>query len=226
LKAARADNGAMPAGRKHAQEGAMEDFFATVAMLWPAGREDYHWHVLPGSELLRERLCRPYAGLLEREELAPVRPEYMHITIQHLAPVSAITDAGLTDIVNVAQDGCASFAPFAVIAGRAEAWETSVVCPLRPGYLLGQLWHVVTNATRTVAGSRLDIIPAVFHPHMTLAYATGHVEQAEIRAWLADCEATEVAFPVTRLVLVSQKHDGREITFRVVSEIPLTGEEP
>lgn len=204
----------------------MEDFFATVAEHWPAGREDYHWHVLPGTELLRERLRRPYDGLLEREELAAVGPEYMHVTIQHLAPVSDITDAELTDIVNLTRDGCASFAPFAVIAGRAEAWETSVVCPLRPGYLLGQLWHVVTSATRTVAGSRLAIHPAVFHPHMALAYATGHVEQAEIRAWLADCEATDVAFPVTRLVLVAQKHDGREITFRVVSEIPLADEQP
>jgi len=204
----------------------MDDFFATIARRWPAGREDYHWHVLPGSELLRERLSRPYADLLQRAGLAPVRPEYMHITIQHLAPVSAITDAELSDIVNIARDGCTNFAPFAVIAGRAEAWETSVVCPLRPGYLLGELWHVVTSATRTVTGSRFAIRPAVYHPHMALAYATGHIEQAEIRAWLADCEASEAAFPVTRLVLVAQKHDGREITFRVVSEIPLAGEQP
>lgn len=201
----------------------MDSFFAATAIRWPAGREDYHWHVLPGSERLRERLVQPYGELLEHAGLVPVRPEYMHITIQHLAPVSAISEAELTAIVTIVRDRCASFAPFAVIAGRAEAWETSIVCALRPGYLLGSLWSVVTSATRRVAGSRLAIHPAVYHPHMALAYSTGYAGQDGIRAWLADCVATETAFPVTRLVLVAQKHDGREITFRILSEIPLAG---
>lgn len=155
----------------------MDSFFAATAIRWPAGREDYHWHVLPGSERLRERLVQPYGELLEHAGLVPVRPEYMHITIQHLAPVSAISEAELTAIVTIVRDRCASFAPFAVIAGRAEAWETSIVCALRPGYLLGSLWSVVTSATRRVAGSRLAIHPAVYHPHMALAYSTGYAGQ-------------------------------------------------
>jgi 2'-5' RNA ligase len=201
----------------------VEDFFATIAGRWPAGREDYHWHVLPGTELARERLARPYAELTGQAGLAPVRPEYMHITVQHIGPVQDVTVDELAEIVGRVRAGCSGVASFAVTAGRAEAWETSIVCPLRPGYLLGTLWHLVTSVSRAVTGTRLAVSPAVYHPHLALAYGIAHADQAALRAWLADCDAAEAALPVTRLTLVAQEHDGREITFRVVDEIPLTG---
>lgn len=59
----------------------MEDFLATVAERWLGGRDDYHWHVLPGAELTRGRLVRPYAELTSRVGLAPqYGPEHMIIT--------------------------------------------------------------------------------------------------------------------------------------------------
>lgn len=181
--------------------------------------------MLPGTELARERLARPYADLTSHPDLAPVRPEYMHVTVQHIGPLQDIAPDELADIVDRVRTGCSSVAPFAVTAGRAEVWETSIVCPLRPGYLLGTLWHLVTSASKAVLGRRLDISPAVYHPHLALAYATAHVDHAPLRAWLADSDAAEAALPVTRLVLVAQQHDGREITFRVVDEVALTGEQ-
>lgn len=201
----------------------MEDFFASVADRWPPGREDYHWHVLPGTELARERLARPYADMTNQPGLAPVRPEYMHVTVQHIGPVQDIAADELAEIVGRVRAGCRGVASFAVTAGRAEVWETSVVCPLRPGYLLGNLWHLVTSASSAVAGARLEIRPAVYHPHLALAYAMARVDQAPMRAWLADCDTAESALPVTRLVLVAQQHDGRGITFRVVDEVALGG---
>lgn len=164
----------------------MEDFFATIADRWPADREDYHWHVVPGSELLRDRISRPYSEITHHPGLAPVGPAYLHITIQHLAAVSQVTDVELGQIVKLVRERCAAFAPFAVTAGRAEAWEHGIVCPIRPGYLLASLWQATTSAASEVTGSRLEIRPAVFHPHMALAYATEHVDQAAVRAWLAD----------------------------------------
>ena len=203
----------------------MEDFFATVAADWPADRDDYHWHVLPGTELARERLARPYAELITRPGLVPVRPEYLHVTVQHIGPVSDVTAGELAGIAARVRAGCGGVAAFAVTAGRAEVWETSVVRVLRPGYLLGSLWQLVTSASREVLGSRLAVRPTAYHPHLALAYATAPVDQAPMRAWLADCDAAEAALPVTRLVLVAQRHDGREITFRVVEEISRGGEQ-
>lgn len=130
----------------------MEDFFASAGEFWPPGQEDYHWHVLPGTELARERLARPYADLIDQPGLVPVRPEYTHITVQHIGPVHDIAADELAEIVGRVRLGCSGAASFAVTAGRAEVWETSIVCPLRPGYLLGNLWHLVTSASRAVTG--------------------------------------------------------------------------
>src|SRR5260370_37817527 len=139
----------------------MEVFFAPIAGRWPPGREDYHWHVLPGTELARQRRPRPSGDLTSRPGLAPVRPEYMHITVQHIGPVHDITPDELAEIAGRVRAGCGGVASFAVTAGRAEAWETSIVCPMRPGYLLGNLWHLVTSASRAVTGPGRAVTPAV-----------------------------------------------------------------
>lgn len=201
----------------------MEDFFATIADRWPAGREDYHWHVLPGSELLRDRISRPYSEIIHQAGLVPVRSVSLHITIQHIVPVGEVTNPELDQIVGLVRDRCTQVAAFAVTAGRAEAWENGIVCPVRPGYLLASLWQLTTSAATEVTGGRFGVSPAVFHPHLSLAYAIAHVDQAAVRAQLADCDAPEMALPVTKLTLVAQRHDGREITFRVLEEIPLAG---
>jgi 2'-5' RNA ligase len=201
----------------------VEDFCATIEGLWPAGREDYHWHLLPGSELVRDRIARPYLQITSQPGLAPVTAEFLHVTVQHLAPVSHITASQLDQITRLVRQRCAQIAPFAVTIGRAEAWEHGIVCPVRPGYLPASLWQVTTSAFMETTGSTMPVRPAVFHPHLSLAYATGHVDSGQVRAWLADCDAPEVAVPVTGLVLVAQRHDRREITFRILDHVPLAG---
>ena len=59
-------------------------------------------------------------------------------------------------------------------------------------------------------------------PAMTLAYAVAHVGSEPVREWIADCEAAEETLRVTRLVLVAQRHDRQEITWRVIDEVALT----
>ena len=170
----------------------MDDFFAEVSERWPAGREDYCWHVLPGSAADRERLAYSFGELTERPGLIPVRPEWMHVAVQHLGPVSGITGTELARMTRLVQGRCGGIAPFTVTAGRAEAWEAGVVCPVRPGYLLRFPRQVI----------------------------------AEVRAWLSDCEAPEPELLVARLVLVAQRHDRREITWRVIDEVALSGSTP
>jgi 2'-5' RNA ligase len=201
----------------------VEDFFATITDRWPPGRDDYHRHVLPGSELLRDRISRHYAEVANRPGMARVRPANMHITVQQLAPASQVTSSELAQIVSLVRDRCADIAPFAVTTARAEAWEHAITCPIRPGCLLSTLWQVTTTAARQVTGTRFETRPAVYHPHLTIAYATSHVDQDPIRAWLSDYGAPEIPIPVTGLVLVAQRHNGREITFRVLDHVPLDG---
>lgn len=204
----------------------MEDFFAGVANRWPAGREDYCWLVLPDAEAAQECLLAPYSELTGWPGLVPVRAEWVHIIVQHLAPAAEIGGAELGKITRRVQGRCAGIAPITVTAGRAEAWETGVVCPVRPGYMLRFLRQVTEGVGREVTGSGFGASPSAYYPHLTLAYAVASMDPGPVRAWLSDCEAGEMALEITRLVLAAQQHDGREITWRVIDEVALTGNTP
>jgi 2'-5' RNA ligase len=201
----------------------VDDFFGAVDQDWPAGRDDYHWQVLPGRELSGDRILRPYRPLIEQPGLAAVRPAALHLTIQHLAPVADLDDGDLNRIVRLVRDRCSSQSSFSVTVGRAEAWDHGIVCPVRPADQLARLWQITTSAGQEATGDRFAIHPAEFYPHLALAYATSHVDKDITRAWLAACAASEIDMPVTKLVLVAQRHDRREITFRIVTEVPLAG---
>jgi 2'-5' RNA ligase len=200
----------------------MEDFFAEVAEHWPAGQEDYYWHVLPGSPADRERLAGSFGALTERPGLVPVRPEWMHVAVHRLGPASGITGTELARMTRLVQGRCGGIAPFTVTVGRAEAWEAGVVCPVRPGYLLRFLRQVIAE----VAGARPGSGAPAYCPHLTLARAVARVGQGPVRAWISDCEVPEAEWQVARLVLVAQRHDRREITWRVIDEVALSGSTP
>jgi 2'-5' RNA ligase len=200
----------------------MEDFFATVTGRWPVGREDYCWHVLPGSGALPARLVGQYRELTHQPGLAPASADWMHVTVQHLAPAAEIGGADLGRMIRLVRGRCSGIAPFPVTVGRAEAWDTSVVCPVRPAYLLRFLRQVITEISREVGIGRLSASEASYCPHLTLAYALAHVDNERMREWVADSEATEETLHVTRLVLVAQQHDRHDITWRVIDEVALT----
>jgi hypothetical protein len=201
--------------------GLMEDHFAGVAERWPTGREKYRWLVLPGIGV-GERLAGAYHELMERPGLVPVRPEWMHVAVLRLGPASGITGTELARMTRLVQGRCGGIASFTVTVGRAEAWETGVVCPVRPGYLLGFLRQIISE----VAGDKLGSDPPAYCPHLALGFAVAHVDQGSVRAWISDCEASEAELQVARLVLVAQKNDRHEITWRVIDEVGLSGNTP
>jgi 2'-5' RNA ligase len=200
----------------------VEDFFAGVVDRWPPGREDYHWHVLPGPPAVRERLYGQYRELTHRPGLAPVPGQWLHITVAHLMPVTQVSAGQIEQITGLVRQACSGIAPFAVTAGRPEVWRTGIVCPIRPGPPLRHLWQVTTSAADQVTAATCQTRPGVYHPHLALAYGYDHVDDGPLRAWISDSNAADIALPVTRLVLVAQQHDCRQITWRLIEEIPLT----
>jgi 2'-5' RNA ligase len=201
----------------------MEDFFSGVTSRWPAGRADLHWHVLPGRAAAGEGLYQQYRELTHRPALTPVPGQWMHITVAHLMPLTQASTAQIGQITGLVREACARIAPFAVTAGHPEVWRTGIVCPIRPGAGLRQLWQITTSAAEQVTAGTCETRPGVYHPHLSLAYAHDHADDGPARVWLSDLSTTEVALPVTQLVLVAQQHDCRQITWQQISVVPLTG---
>ena len=204
-------------------EGKMDNSFAGRAGHWPAGREVYQWTVLPGTLEARERLISQYLELADWPGLVLAHADHMYIAVQQLGSLTAITGAEIARISRQIRGRCGGLRPFRVTAGRAEAWETSVACPVRPGYLLRFLRQVITDVTHEVTGDRPDTQHPAYYPHLTLARAVAHLDQGKFRAWMSDCQADEMTFQVTALVLTAEQHDCPEITRRVIDEVPLTG---
>ena len=74
-----------------------------------------------------------------------------------------------------------------------------------------------------VTGKRYEIRPDPDGPHLTLAYACADVNDGPLQGWLSSCRVGTATIPVTRLSLMAQRHDCKEITWRQLEHIPLSG---
>lgn len=202
----------------------MDDFFATVEHRWPPRRPDYHWHVLFDSALTRAAWFEPYRDLTHAHaNLAPVAPEWYHLTLLHSAPVEELSDQAISDITDLVRQRCAAIRPFEITIDRPNIGTVAIECPGRQGAATHQLWETVAAATKQVTGDRFATLPEPgrYYPHTSLAYATGNLDHRPLKVWMSDSDLEPVTFPVPRIHLVAQQHDRRHITWEHVLEIPL-----
>jgi 2'-5' RNA ligase len=112
----------------------------------------------------------PLPGADPPAGVASVPPAWVHVTIQHVAPVDAVIGEEIAKIIGVVRDGCAQVAPFELTVGQPEVWGTGIVCPIWPGALARRLWDITAAAARQMTGGRFGTRPAAFRPHLALAY--------------------------------------------------------
>jgi 2'-5' RNA ligase len=199
----------------------MRNFFETVASWWGPGQLHYHWHILPppAATMAIVEQCRE---LTDHAGLAAVAPHWVHITLLHAAHVDEVPDAQLGQIVERARERCARIPGFTLTLDRPQASSLAIECLGRPGEPARQLWRLLAGITRDVTGSRFETVPSVYYPHASLAYAiTDDLDNRILGAWLSDCAAEPITFPVTRISLVAQSHDLRYITWRHILDVDL-----
>ena len=198
----------------------MDSFFDTVAGWWPAGRADYHWHVLLPDTGGRG-LVDPYRQLTHRQGLAPVPARWLHVTVMPVAPVDEISVGERDRIIAGVRTRCALIPAFELTLDRPGVGRHALECPGRPGAPLRRVRQAIVDAIRAVIGDRMPMLPAHYHPHTSIAYAVGTVRNGPVRVWLSDNGPGPFTFPVTTVSLVEQSHDGRHITWDKVLAVPL-----
>jgi 2'-5' RNA ligase len=200
----------------------VDDFFAGIERQWPVGREDIHCLVIPDTGRARKQLTEPYRDLTARSGLAPVEPERCHITVHHGPRLSDTTEDAMQQVTGIIREGCRSLSPFTARIRRPSVRRSGVVCPVYPGLPFGELHALVTSAFGCTDGEQ----PATYDPHLALAYATASHKDGGLRSWLCDHDLPELEIQVSELTLVKQRHNRCEITWDVLSVIPLgTGED-
>ncbi|WP_048581545.1 2'-5' RNA ligase family protein [Streptomyces viridochromogenes] len=201
----------------------MKDFFAAVEHRWPAGRKDYHWHILPDPDLVQRELFEPYRELTHQPNLAPVRSKNFHITLLHGPPVEEVTEDEIDEAVTLVREGCATVAPFDLILERPALGTVAIECIGRPGAVSRPLWQLTADATAKATKRRFPTIPAAHYPHGSIAYAVGDVKRLPLKVWLSDNGPGPVTVPVSKISLVAQWHDHREIVWDHILDVPLLG---
>ncbi|WP_189750472.1 2'-5' RNA ligase family protein [Streptomyces tendae] len=201
----------------------VEDFFTRVGRVWPAGRRDLHWHLLP-TEAEARALTVPYAEVVSRPGLQPVPPQWMHCTLLHAvgAGRSAVDTDGLVDTV---RQYAQTVTPFTLTFDRPAVGPVAVEISGWPGQPFAELGTAVTEA---MTGSGVPFTAARSrYPHMSVAYTTEGAEDVDaiaVKASLADVAGPlSATVYVDRLHLVEQWHDGAHITWEPLAEVHLAG---
>lgn len=198
----------------------MESFFARVEPFWPAGRRDLHWHVLP-TPTEAAALAVPYAGITE-PGLEPVPPDGMHCTLLH-AIGAARDDVDIEELLRDVRSTARTLAPFTLTFDRPAVGALAVEISGWPGAPFNDLVDMVTAAT--------DRAGATFkpgrsrYPHISLGYTTSRaasLDAVALRAALASIDGPlSTTVRADRIHLVEQWHDGRNIQWNPIAEIPL-----
>ncbi|MDX3024985.1 2'-5' RNA ligase family protein [Streptomyces acidiscabies] len=208
----------------------MDNFFARVTSrehAWPAGRRDLHWHLLPSPDEAAA-LTEPYREVTRTPGLNPVAAEWLHVTVLHAGPQSDSSDAEVAAMVDQVSAAAAEVDPFALTLYPPAVGTVALECAGRPGAPARRLWELTAAATREVMGEeRFALIPAVYYPHASVAYAGPEAHLADrtaLKVALSDVEAGPVTVQAHTLSLVAQWHDGRsQIVWEHLASVPLGG---
>lgn len=205
----------------------MADFFARVESRthpWPAGRADLHWHLMFDETAVREELVEWYRAITHRPGLAPVPAPWVHCTVLHAGPVDQYPEAALTAIIERVAKECEGISPFDLVFDRPAVGTVAVECPARPGEPARRLWELTARVDAEITGGRFPAVPALYYPHLSLAYGiAGPVrpDRRELKAALSDHAGEPVVLRANRLCLVAQSHDRRHITWMPIAEVAL-----
>jgi hypothetical protein len=207
----------------------LESFFDRVEQVWPQGRRDLHWHVLPAPATEAVRLGRPYVGLTLTKGLHRVIPEWMHCTLIHAIGADVDFDpavsAGVELLVADVARRVADIEPFTLTFGRPVIKPVAIEAPGLPHRPHQTLVDHVLAAHRELWGDA-HLLSASPAPHISLAYAGKDAEDIdtnELEAQFSDIEGQTTEVYVDRLHLVAQRHDGVNITWQPLAEVTLKG---
>ncbi|MCZ1006781.1 2'-5' RNA ligase family protein [Streptomyces lydicus] len=201
----------------------MESFFERVRRVWPEGRRDLHWHILPTLDEANA-LAAPYTGRFVRPGLQGVPVQGMHCTLLHavgLAHGDVDLDGLLTDVGAYAQ----TVRPFTLTFDRPAVGNVAVEINGWPRSPFAEIVEHLTQAM-TRSGAAFTAAPSRY-PHMSLAYTSDGAESIQavnLKEALAGIDRPlSGTILADRLHLVEQWHDGAQIMWEPITEVPLAG---
>ncbi|MEU0526256.1 2'-5' RNA ligase family protein [Streptomyces niveus] len=203
----------------------MKDFFESVETRWPAGRRDLHWHLLPPStESAADDLLGPYGDLIRTPGLEMVLPKWLHVTVLHAGPHDEASAEEVAQMTDHVREAVAGTGPVELVFSRPSIGTVGIGRAARPGAAARALWDATWAATTQVVGERWQLMPEIYNPHLTIAYAgrdAARADGASMKSELSDIDAGDVTMSFPTLTLVSQWHTHQRIIWEPLATVPL-----
>lgn len=162
----------------------MRSFFEQMAP-WPQNDGSLHLYALPDGDV-RERLDEA-AALIDGVPNLPLVPDaWRHFTVRRLAQFDDLKQAELSRLADCVTEAVEGVGPFDLNVGTPQVHDRAVECvaEANPG------WEALINAAgKAAAAFGGEVKDAPYAPHLTLAYATGDVEDTELHRRLGPAQA-------------------------------------
>lgn len=166
---------------------------------WARNDGSLHVYALPEEEVA-DRLEGLSVRLDDLDSLPRMPRAWLHATVARLAQFDDLGQAGLSRLCDELGSEVERVPAFEVRLGAPEVTGTAVTCTGEAT----RAWASLVGAVAAAASRFSDdpLPPAPHAPHVSLGYATGQVDDDEVRARLAGAPAAG-AFPVREVHLVS-----------------------
>lgn len=162
----------------------MRSFFSQMTP-WPRNDGSLHLYALP-DDGARQRLDEAAALIEGVPDLPPVPDAWRHFTVRRLAQFDDLKQAELSRLADALTAQLDGVAAFDLNVGTPQVHDQAVECVAEPVPGWEALVGAVGRAAEAFGGEVLD---PPYAPHITLAYATGDVDDAELRRRLANAPA-------------------------------------
>lgn len=162
----------------------MQSFFESMPP-WPRNDGSLHLYVVPEDADLLERLTAAQELLAGFASLPPMPRPYLHCTVQRLAHFDDdVRQAELTALGEQLNRRVAEVPAFDLELGAPQVHRTAVGCEAAPNAAWDRL--VTTVRDGVVDAWPGELPPPPHGPHLSLAYATGDVDAAQVQQRLAE----------------------------------------
>ncbi|GAA1376625.1 2'-5' RNA ligase family protein [Streptomyces beijiangensis] len=203
----------------------MDSFFERVSKVWPPGRRDLHWHLLP-TETEADALLASYSeAVFARPGLTRVPNAWLHCTLLHAIGTTA-DQVDVDALVTDARAYARQVSPFTLTFDRPAVGPVAVEISGWPGAPFTGLVDTLTQLTQERSAGMFR--PAASrYPHMSIGYTSDGSETinpVDLREALAGIDGPlSHTVRADRVHLVEQWHDGASIKWESIATIPLEG---
>ena len=188
---------------------------------WGVGTRFYTWHLTWDGKTELHRLVDDYQAVLASVDgLDPIPRPWLHLTMQGIAHVAALTDDQLAELIGRSRTAIAGLAPIPVRFDRVRITAEALLLEPRPAEPISVLRRTLRDVTADVLGAAPG--RAEFSPHVSIAYVNADQPAAATVAAVESIRPAPAEVTIDAASLIEQHRDNRMYEWRTIAALPLS----